>query len=172
MLLLGENSMKFENDIISDSKIVISKYVKREDIYDLITNLRKAEKTWNYIADYLNKKTNNRFNFNADNISSGYKAEVPSYNKWERYILDAKNYSIIEKMLKKLYEFQIQSIIVEGGSLVLQQFIDADLWDEIIVIKNKNLILENGTKAPRFENTPLEVQDFRDNIIEFHKNFH
>lgn len=80
--------------------------------------------------------------------------------------------NFIENMLKKLHELQIQSIIVEGGSLVLQQFIDADLWDETIVIKNKNLVLENGTKAPRFNQTPLEIQDFRDNVIEFYKNSH
>ncbi|KFE99885.1 riboflavin biosynthesis protein RibD [Chryseobacterium formosense] len=78
--------------------------------------------------------------------------------------------NFLENMLKKLYEFQIQSIIVEGGSFVLQQFIDANLWDETIIIKNKNLILENGTKAPNFENNPFEIKDFRDNIIEFYKN--
>ena len=46
-------------------------------------------------------------------------------------------------MLKKLHELQIQSIIVEGGSLVLQQFIDAGLWDETIIIKNKNLFISS-----------------------------
>lgn len=80
--------------------------------------------------------------------------------------------NLIENMLKKLHEIQIQSIIVEGGSLVLQQFIDANLWDETIVIKNKNLILENGTKAPRFSKHPIDAQDFRDNVIEFYKNSH
>lgn len=80
--------------------------------------------------------------------------------------------NFIENMLKKLHELQIQSIIVEGGSLVLQQFINAGLWDETIIIKNKNLVLENGTKAPRFSETPIDAQDFRDNIIEFYKNSH
>jgi len=80
--------------------------------------------------------------------------------------------NFIENMLKTLHELQIQSIIVEGGSLVLQQFIDAGLWDETIIIKNKNLVLENGTKAPRFNKTPIDTRDFRDNIIEFYKNSH
>jgi len=80
--------------------------------------------------------------------------------------------NFIENMLKTLYELQIQSIIVEGGSLVLQQFIDAGLWDETIIIKNKNLVLENGTKAPRFSKTPIDTRDFRDNVIEFYKNSH
>lgn len=76
----------------------------------------------------------------------------------------------IEKLLNKLYELQIQSVIVEGGNLVLQQFIDANLWDETIVIKNENLQIENGTKAPRFQHEPFEVKKFRDNVMEFHKN--
>lgn len=80
--------------------------------------------------------------------------------------------NFIENMLKTLHELQIQSIIVEGGSLVLQQFIDAGLWDETIIIKNKNLVLENGTKAPRFNKTPTDTRDFRDNVIEFYKNSH
>lgn len=80
--------------------------------------------------------------------------------------------NFIENMLKKLHELQIQSIIVEGGSLVLQQFIDASLWDETIIIKNKNLVLESGTKAPIFSETPIDTQDFRDNVIEFYKNSH
>lgn len=80
--------------------------------------------------------------------------------------------NFIANMLKTLHELQIQSIIVEGGSLVLQQFIDAGLWDETIIIKNKNLVLENGTKAPRFNKTPIDTRDFRDNVIEFYKNSH
>lgn len=80
--------------------------------------------------------------------------------------------NFIANMLKTLHELHIQSIIVEGGSLVLQQFIDAGLWDETIIIKNKNLVLENGTKAPRFSKTPIDTRDFRDNDIEFYKNSH
>lgn len=80
--------------------------------------------------------------------------------------------NFINNLLIKLYELQIQSIIIEGGSYVLQQFIDADLWDEVIIIKNKELLLINGTKAPDFEHKPFKTEDFRDNIIEFHKNSH
>ena len=78
--------------------------------------------------------------------------------------------NFIENLLKKLHERQIQSVIIEGGSLVLQQFIDADLWDESIIIKNKNLLLENGTKAPKFNKTPFKEENFQDNSIEFYLN--
>ncbi|MCW3170469.1 bifunctional diaminohydroxyphosphoribosylaminopyrimidine deaminase/5-amino-6-(5-phosphoribosylamino)uracil reductase RibD [Chryseobacterium sp. 09-1422] len=76
----------------------------------------------------------------------------------------------IENLIKKLYELQIQSVIVEGGNVVLQQFIDSDLWDETIVIKNENLRIDNGTRAPKFQHKPFEIKQFRDNVMEFHKN--
>lgn len=78
--------------------------------------------------------------------------------------------NFLENLMGKLYENQIQSLIVEGGSFTLQQFIDAELWDEAIIIKNENMKLSNGTKAPKFQNGNLETKIFRDNIIEFHKN--
>lgn len=79
--------------------------------------------------------------------------------------------NFLENLLQKLYENQIQSVIVEGGSFTLQQFIDAEIWDEAIIIKNENLKLTNGTKAPEFHHENFETKNLRDNIIEFHKNF-
>ena len=77
----------------------------------------------------------------------------------------------LENLTQKLYENQIQSVIVEGGSFTLQQFIDAELWDEAIIIKNENLTVSKGTKAPKFHHDNFETEIFRDNIIEFHKNY-
>ncbi|WP_332033084.1 bifunctional diaminohydroxyphosphoribosylaminopyrimidine deaminase/5-amino-6-(5-phosphoribosylamino)uracil reductase RibD [Kaistella sp.] len=82
-----------------------------------------------------------------------------------------KKENFLENLMQKLYKNQIQSVIVEGGSFTLQQFIDAEIWDEAIIIKNENLKLTNGTKAPEFHHGNFETKNFRDNIIEFHKNF-
>ena len=78
--------------------------------------------------------------------------------------------NFLEDLLQKLYENQIQSILVEGGSRTLQTFIDANLWDETIIIKNKNLTLENGTKAPKFDGKLVEEKYFRENKLSFYKN--
>ena len=86
-------------------------------------------------------------------------------------LIKIKKENFLENLMQKLYENQIQSVIVEGGSFTLQQFIDAEIWDEAIIIKNENLKLTNGTKAPEFHHENFETKNFRDNIIEFHKNF-
>lgn len=72
--------------------------------------------------------------------------------------------------MQKLYENQIQSVLVEGGSRTLQTFIDQNLWDETIIIKNENLLLENGTKAPKSNGKPTEEKLFRDNLVSIYRN--
>ena len=78
--------------------------------------------------------------------------------------------NFLENLMQKLFDQQIQSVIIEGGSFTLQQFIDQHLWDETIIIKNENLELLNGTKAPQFNFEKFAAKQFQDNTIEFYKN--
>lgn len=82
--------------------------------------------------------------------------------------IDRENF--LDNLMLKLHEYQIQSVLVEGGKFTLLQFIDTNLWDECIIIKNENLKLENGTKAPEFSESPFKAEIFRDNTVEFFKN--
>ncbi len=50
-------------------------------------------------------------------------------------------------MMYQLYKRNIHSLMVEGGSLLLQSFIDCGLWDEAFVEKSATL-LHSGVKAP------------------------
>jgi diaminohydroxyphosphoribosylaminopyrimidine deaminase/5-amino-6-(5-phosphoribosylamino)uracil reductase len=75
--------------------------------------------------------------------------------------------NFLPELIEALYKEQIQSVIIEGGRFTLQQFINANMWDEAIVIKNENLKLENGTKAPEFNHTATKIENFRDNTVSF-----
>lgn len=111
-------------------------------------------------------------NFNIYNNEAPtliFNAIKDSEEKNIRFIKIEKE-NFVENLMTKLYENQIQSVIVEGGSFTLQQFIDAEIWDEAIIIKNENLKLTNGTKAPEFHHENFKAKNFRDNMIEFHKN--
>ena len=68
----------------------------------------------------------------------------------------------VQQILDKLYELQIQSVIIEGGRLTLQQFIDQNLWDETLIFKNPNLNLESGTKAPDFHRNPEKSEQLKE----------
>ncbi len=68
----------------------------------------------------------------------------------------AKNEDILASILDQLYKNQIQSVLVEGGSKLLQSFIDAGLWDEARVITNNSLVIESGTKSPILKQSNLK----------------
>lgn len=53
----------------------------------------------------------------------------------------------LPEIMKDLYNRQLQSLLVEGGSQLLQSFIDAGLWDEIVV-EEAPLVLGDGVKSP------------------------
>ena len=76
--------------------------------------------------------------------------------------------NFLPDLMNALYKEQIQSVIIEGGRFTLQQFINAGLWDEAIVIKNESLILKNGTKAPQFNHTANKIENYRDNSVSFY----
>jgi diaminohydroxyphosphoribosylaminopyrimidine deaminase/5-amino-6-(5-phosphoribosylamino)uracil reductase len=48
----------------------------------------------------------------------------------------------ISSLLSALYKLNIQSVLVEGGTTLLQSFIDQNCWDEARVITNEELIIE------------------------------
>lgn len=51
------------------------------------------------------------------------------------------------QICKFLYDQNIQSLVVEGGSKTLQKFIDRNLWDEAIIITGAGSVYK-GRKAP------------------------
>ena len=53
----------------------------------------------------------------------------------------------LPQLLTDLHERRIQSVLVEGGTKLLQSFIDAGLWDEMAVFKSP-LVLGSGVAAP------------------------
>lgn len=57
------------------------------------------------------------------------------------------NKNLAQEIISLLYNKNIQSVIIEGGSKTLQTFIDANLWDEARVFIG-NCFFESGIKAP------------------------
>lgn len=68
-----------------------------------------------------------------------------------------------------LFNNNLQSVIIEGGSLTLQTFINENLWDEARVFKGK-LLLENGTKAPVLKSEWTERQFILNDELLIFKN--
>lgn len=57
---------------------------------------------------------------------------------------------ILPQINQKLYELQIQSVLVEGGAYLINAFVKSDCWDEALVFQNPDLHFGEGLKAPLF----------------------
>lgn len=65
-------------------------------------------------------------------------------------------------------EENIQSIIIEGGTHTLQQFIDAASWDEARVFKS-DIVLKEGIKAPELKKTvSMRVTTIQNDFLTFY----
>ena len=57
---------------------------------------------------------------------------------------------LVPQLLEALYARSLQSLLVEGGALTLQSFLDAGLWDEAFV-EESPIFLQAGVRAPLME---------------------
>jgi diaminohydroxyphosphoribosylaminopyrimidine deaminase / 5-amino-6-(5-phosphoribosylamino)uracil reductase len=71
-------------------------------------------------------------------------------NALTEYISLDFNKDILPQIMEVLYQKKIQSLLVEGGSILLQSFIDSGLWDEAFIEKAP-LRLNNGIQAPSIQ---------------------
>ena len=74
-----------------------------------------------------------------------------------------------EQVCNYLYEKQIQSLIVEGGTQVLQQFIEKGLWDEARVFVGNSQFFK-GTKAPLLEANLVKIHNIGGDHLFIYKN--
>ncbi len=59
----------------------------------------------------------------------------------------------VAEILNVLYEQNIQSVIIEGGKATLQQFMEANIWDEARVLTAEKEF-ESGLAAPKLSQRP------------------
>jgi len=88
------------------------------------------------------------FNTSAPTIVFNSRVERQTGNIYY-CLLDAdKDY--LPAMLKKLHSLQIQSVLVEGGKVLLDSFLKIGLWDEVRRISATDKLEINGYPAPGF----------------------
>lgn len=75
------------------------------------------------------------------------------------------NVNLVQEICNQLYDLNIQSVLIEGGSKTLQSFIDASLWDEARVFKGP-VIFNAGVKAPALKGNLVSSQTIgKDQLI-------
>ena len=72
-----------------------------------------------------------------------------------------------QHILKALYELNIQSVFVEGGSRTLQYFLVNHAWDEARIIVGEN-DFHDGVKAPVMQGVPKSCMTFSNDRIYYY----
>ncbi len=72
-----------------------------------------------------------------------------------------------QPILEALYQLNIQSVFVEGGSRTLQYFLVNQAWDEARIIVGKNKFLD-GVKAPVMQGVPRFYERFSEDDIYYY----
>jgi diaminohydroxyphosphoribosylaminopyrimidine deaminase / 5-amino-6-(5-phosphoribosylamino)uracil reductase len=106
------------------------------------------------------------FDQNATTILFNYSIQKKEGNTLYQQL--EKDTSIIPQILEYCYTHIIQSILIEGGAVTLQHFIDAGYWDEARIITNKKLHIKKGLPAPVLSNAiPLQQQEIAGDTINY-----
>jgi len=113
----------------------------------------------------------NVFNNESENIIlSDSKMRTKQIKNGEKIIfLDFQNVNFIKNMMKKLYENQIQSIIIEGGSTLINSFIKKEFWDEIRCFSSSDMF-KKGVKAPDFSFSEINYKKIEKDKLFITKN--
>ncbi|MBX2922903.1 MAG: bifunctional diaminohydroxyphosphoribosylaminopyrimidine deaminase/5-amino-6-(5-phosphoribosylamino)uracil reductase RibD [Chitinophagaceae bacterium] len=79
--------------------------------------------------------------------------------------------NIVHQVLNALFHLNIQSVLVEGGAGLLQNFIHAGMWDEARVITNNELVIPEGLSAPVLPaNDPVRAEALFSDSIRYYYN--
>lgn len=71
-------------------------------------------------------------------------------------------------ILRALFQMNLQSVLIEGGTRLLQTFINSRQWDEVRVITNTKMFAREGMPAPIFRPGPAVVRETcGDDVIDF-----
>lgn len=96
--------------------------------------------------------------------------------QWETdnvsFVVLPKGADMVAGVLEELHKRNVQTLLVEGGSALLQSFIDSAMWDEARV-ETGRIVLHNGVEAPHLKHFRLvsssncfgsKVEDYTKNV--------
>jgi len=157
---VGAISNEFTNRLVhkwrcEEASILVGTNTALKDDPELTTRLWTGNNPTRLVVDMELKLPASRKLFND-------KAKTIVFNKIKHeeinhilYYQVTEDVSLAHQIVNALYQLKIQTVMVEGGSKLLQSFIDEELWDEARVITNEELIIDNGLNAPTLSNQKL-----------------
>lgn len=165
--ITNKESRKYVHQMRSEyDAVLIGKNTAKCDNPDL--NVREVEgrNPYRIVIDKNLKLSKDLKIFSDENKERTY--IISNVKDSSRNVLHVKNKITVKKILKKLYEQKINSVIVEGGANLFSQFIEEDLFDDVYFFIAPK-ILGNGLNP--FNNFKIKSLDkAKDLKFEYQKN--
>jgi diaminohydroxyphosphoribosylaminopyrimidine deaminase / 5-amino-6-(5-phosphoribosylamino)uracil reductase len=150
--ITGHEANKFVHQLRSEVMgIMIGKNTALKDNPFLTTRLVVGKNPTRVLIDQQLQVplTFNIYNADAETIVfNGIKSDIENNIRFIQ--IDFKK-NILQQVSKQLFELNVQSVLVEGGKFLLDDFISQNLWDEMAVLQNPNLVFRTGIQAPAFD---------------------
>ena len=161
-IMVGTNTVKYDNPKLDTRfwtgknavRILIDKDLSLSKTFNIFDNSQKTI-CYTTVARSSTSSSEQVISEDTDNNEK---------NHTEVILLKDYFHSIEKFVLQDLYQRKIQSIIIEGGTILLQSFIDLGLWDEGFILKSK-LILTDGIKAPKIGGLEILRENLDDNVL-------
>jgi diaminohydroxyphosphoribosylaminopyrimidine deaminase/5-amino-6-(5-phosphoribosylamino)uracil reductase len=88
------------------------------------------------------------------------------------YYCKIETANTIQQILETCYQLNIHSILVEGGSRLLQSFINENLWDEARIIANESMNIVDGLQAPSLIGKLIKEEKIFNDHIQYYLPLH
>ena len=130
-----------------EAAILVGANTARIDNPQLTTRLVKGKNPVRVLIDLSLKTPANSNIFNSEAPTLVFNTlKNAQENNIEWIKIEVQN--ILQQLCTVIYEKGINSLIVEGGSITLQHFIQHNLWDEALIFESTKEF-KNGVKAPQ-----------------------
>lgn len=150
-ILIGKNTVILDNPELS-----CRNYFGKNPTRIIIDNNLELKESFNI---FNNSVSTIIFNSKKDKIKDNISFIKINFND-----------NILYQILNKLFLLKILSIIIEGGSITLSQFIENNLWDEAYVFIN-NSLLKNGVSAPQINKKEYNIKKINNYLLKtFYNN--
>lgn len=145
-----------KNTVVNDNPTLTTREVVGKSPLRIVIDPKNSFK--NKTKDYL------IFNTDAKTIVFN---TIENIDLGHIQFIKVKADNLIPEIMEQLFNMEVQSIIIEGGAYTIQQFIDANYWDEARVLVG-NSYFGKGLKAPQLELEPEKTENYKkDKVLYF-----
>ncbi|MBP9095613.1 MAG: bifunctional diaminohydroxyphosphoribosylaminopyrimidine deaminase/5-amino-6-(5-phosphoribosylamino)uracil reductase RibD [Ignavibacteria bacterium] len=165
--ITNKASRKFVHQLRSEyDAVLIGKNTAKCDDPDLTVREVEGRHPYRIVIDSKLKLSNDLKLFSDENHARTF--IISNEKDKSGNIIHIKNKITVKKIVKKLYEQKINSILVEGGAHVFSQFLGEDLFDDAYFFIAPK-ILGNGLHS--FDNFKIKnLEKAKDLKFEYQKN--